>query len=395
MERLPVELLDSVFEFLSGDPEVTDNALRQTRLVCRSFCNALTSSAFKRVRLCEFNRDAFDCLVSLSQSPLASYVRTFEYKVVHHLSLRRLNNPPETWGRGSVANDGSVDIHKADYYLALEDPHHEDPHHDSVEHQTKRLMARHQVYLAEADVLGTFYDVASLVKAMPGFRSLREVVISRFDDRSPKWYPTKSASRAIWGIVKALQYCDYQIKSLTIDAWDLVAVDENTASPVSLAQMARVARGLTSLTATKVPQERNYREPILRWLLFNSTGLERLCMSVKDASSIENHLLHNEHGRLFFKNLVDLELRTLRYLAGAIAATAQPRLLGLSRFLKLHKKTLRRLSLSNLQQHSRQWSTLFGDLKDELQLSCVQLESLSDHQGSLVHWESSMREWEK
>jgi hypothetical protein len=378
MERLPVELLDSVFEFLSGDPEVTDNALRQTRLVCRSFCNALTSFAFKRVRLCDFNRDAFDCLVSLSQSPLASYVRTFEYKVVYHMSLRRLTILRKPGDGGSVANDGSADIHNADYFLALDDP--DDV---SVERRAKGLVARHRVYLAEADVLGTFYDVASLVKAMPRFQSLREVVISQFDDRDPV-FPTNSASRALWGIVKALQYCDYQIKSLTIDAWDVVTADDFV-DRKGLAQLARVARELTSFTATKVPKESTYHESILCWLLFNSTKLERLCMDAEDGSSIENQLLRNQHGRIFFRDLVDLELRTPRFSAG--------RLPSLSRFLKLHKETLRRLSLGGLQLHLHQWSNLFGELKDELQLSCMRLESLSD-QGSPVYWESSMREWE-
>ena len=99
MQHLPVELLDAIFSHCDNDPEVPDTHLRELRLLCKSFHTSLTPLAFRRLRLSQFNRDAFDSIVSFSQSPAARYVTTFEYKIVEHLTPRTApSSSSSSWG---------------------------------------------------------------------------------------------------------------------------------------------------------------------------------------------------------------------------------------------------------------------------------------------------------
>jgi len=92
LQKFPTELLDSIFSHYDpfpNDPVPTSSHFRELRLLCTAFCRSTTPLAFKRVRLCGFNREAFERIVSLSQRPeLARYVTAFEYKVVEHVSPR-------------------------------------------------------------------------------------------------------------------------------------------------------------------------------------------------------------------------------------------------------------------------------------------------------------------
>lgn len=91
MQRLPVELLDAIFDLC--DDDISIGAKRELRTCCRSFCQSLTPRVFGTVRLADFSRDAFDRLLALSQSHLAGHVTTFEYKVVRHLGPGIAANP--------------------------------------------------------------------------------------------------------------------------------------------------------------------------------------------------------------------------------------------------------------------------------------------------------------
>jgi hypothetical protein len=90
MQYFPIELLDIVFSHLDpeNDPEINYSFLCELRLLCKSFCRSLTPLVFRRLRLSGFNRDAFDRVIKLSQSALALYVTTFEYRIVEKLHPR-------------------------------------------------------------------------------------------------------------------------------------------------------------------------------------------------------------------------------------------------------------------------------------------------------------------
>lgn len=83
MQRLPVELLDTIFALC--DDDIVVEAKRELRTLCRSFAQSLSPRVFETVRLADFSRDAFDRLLALSQSHVARHVKTFEYKVIRHL----------------------------------------------------------------------------------------------------------------------------------------------------------------------------------------------------------------------------------------------------------------------------------------------------------------------
>jgi hypothetical protein len=93
MQHVPNELVLSILEFWISDPKVTNNELRNTRLVSKLFDAFISPIVFKHLRLVEFNRDAFDNIANLSNSPIARFVKTFEYKTSTRIS-RRLLPPP-------------------------------------------------------------------------------------------------------------------------------------------------------------------------------------------------------------------------------------------------------------------------------------------------------------
>lgn len=89
----------------------------------------------------------------------------------------------------------------------------------SVPEMAKALVQHHQTHLLQIDILGTFYDIISLSKALPAFRNLKSVTISRFDSSEhaiPEFEP--AATRAFWTVIKALNNCPFLVESLTIDS---------------------------------------------------------------------------------------------------------------------------------------------------------------------------------
>jgi hypothetical protein len=90
MQHFPIELLDIVFSHLDpeNDPEINYSFLAELRLLSKSFWKSLTPIVFRTLRLSQFNRDAFDRIIKVSQSDLAPYVTTFEYKIVEKIHSR-------------------------------------------------------------------------------------------------------------------------------------------------------------------------------------------------------------------------------------------------------------------------------------------------------------------
>jgi hypothetical protein len=130
----------------------------------------------------------------------------------------------------------------------------------------EQLIARNQQYLAQADVLGTYYDIISLTRALPAFRSLRSIVLSYADGNS--WVTRDSnPTRAFWGIIKALQHCEFDIDALTIDAWHSGSLFPSDRPN----QIRGVFENLKSLTLSNIPRdtriddwfEREIRDDIL------------------------------------------------------------------------------------------------------------------------------------
>lgn len=80
MDSLPLEILTKILLNLTPNPS--------DRLVCHSFDDILTPGCFRRIRTGEFTKDAFDRLVSLSQSRVSRYVKDYEY-LVHPPVYRR------------------------------------------------------------------------------------------------------------------------------------------------------------------------------------------------------------------------------------------------------------------------------------------------------------------
>ncbi|KAA8906113.1 hypothetical protein FN846DRAFT_890290 [Sphaerosporella brunnea] len=206
MQHFPVELLDTIFSYLDpeNDPRISPSFLRELRLLCKSFHVSLTPLAFRRLRLSQFNRDAFDRIVNISQSGIALHVRTFEYKIVEHISPRACARKPNR----------TPAIHDIDALIHLEEPSSSDNAAIAAD-----LIRRNQLYLAQADVLGTYYDIISLTKALPAFHSLRSIILSHFVEEPLYRAHDTGPTRAFWGVVKALQFCEFDIDALTIDAW--------------------------------------------------------------------------------------------------------------------------------------------------------------------------------
>jgi hypothetical protein len=90
MEFLPVELVERILSLAN----LSHAENLSCRLVCRGFCSIVSPTAFSRVRISKLTRDAFDGIVNLSQSQLASYVVDFEYKVIRFISSSTYMSQP-------------------------------------------------------------------------------------------------------------------------------------------------------------------------------------------------------------------------------------------------------------------------------------------------------------
>ncbi|TGZ81647.1 hypothetical protein EX30DRAFT_340532 [Ascodesmis nigricans] len=198
---LPYEILDSILSPLSSS--VDRNELRRLRLVCKTFEQSrwVTPIAFKAVRLQNFTKEAFDNLFKISQSHLSSYVEHFEYKLVELHEQTSL----------------SSNVHAADSIIGLSAPPKLDWIHGkpaTVQEWARMLMEKHQKWLLQQDIIGTFYDIISLAKTLPSFPSLRAVTISKFNEYESNSSYGTAALQAFWAVIKALNLCENTIESL-------------------------------------------------------------------------------------------------------------------------------------------------------------------------------------
>lgn len=171
MDKLPTEILQEIV----GWAGFTREELIANRLVCHRFCAVITPEAFRTVRTNNFTRESFNRLCSIARaSHLAELVVEYEYRLVeflelpnHHdvddlLSLHGLQSYQGDWPEPTIsASMGSGTM--------------------QLEAHTRRIYEQHQFYLLQQDILGTFYDTASIFSSLPLFKKLQTIRIVDFE----------------------------------------------------------------------------------------------------------------------------------------------------------------------------------------------------------------------
>ncbi|RPB07891.1 hypothetical protein P167DRAFT_376621 [Morchella conica CCBAS932] len=313
MESLPVELVERILSLAN----LSHAENLSCRLVCRGFCSIVSPTAFSRVRISKLARDAFDGIVNLSQSQLASYVVEFEYKVIRFIS--------------------SKDIHDVDSLIQLSD----ESDTLSIQDMANSLVEHHKNHLHQVDVLGTFYDIISLSKALPAFTNLKSVTISTFDgsfELPPPLGVAEATTRAFWAVIKALNSCAYQIESFSVDS-----VSKLSIPPSKLAQIHEIFEGLTHLSIGSVYGQRsyNFQEDILA----RTPQLQTLRLGSDGRGSCEWQDILRDRigtGHLYWPHLKVLEMD------GGVSGRVTIQQKGLVRFLTSHQNTLTDLSIKRL-----------------------------------------------
>jgi len=154
------------------------------------------------------------------------------------------------------------------------------------------IVARHQVFLAQADVLGTYFDILSLVRALPAFRNLRSITISAFANEPYRAHDA-GATRAFWGVIKALNHCTYNITSLTIDAWHPPSLFPAAYNHVSASSQPPVPKplqigsalgGVAHLTLSNIPQVKGG----FGWQKSIRLDIIKYCVSVESLTIVIN-----------------------------------------------------------------------------------------------------------
>lgn len=232
------------------------------------------------------------------------------------------------------------------------------------------LLARHQMYLAQTDVLGTYFDILSLARALPAFSNLRTVTISAFASEPYRQYDA-SPTRAFWGLIKALNHCEYEITTLTIAAWHPPslfpsAYYQRPAAETPYAdskpqQIANVVASITHLALTNIPQV--YRGPW--WQCALRTEIVCHCVAVESLTIIidSERVPYADPDSSFpsFRNIlfetplhfalspwaIDYRLPKLAHLELAATTREGAHLEDPTVFLTMHKDTLRSLVCRN------------------------------------------------
>ncbi|RPA99942.1 hypothetical protein L873DRAFT_841227 [Choiromyces venosus 120613-1] len=362
MDSLPLEILTKILLNLPPNPS--------DRLVCHAFKDILTPACFRRIRTWEFTKDAFDRLVNLSQSGLSRYVRDYEYLV----------HPPVYL----------PSIHAVDNLICLE---HTYPTDDQpLDVIADDLVQRHEEYLHQEDILGTFYDVLSLSKAFPLFRNLRSVTVSRSDatDDAP-WTYENTMERAWWAVIKALNKCDYPIERLHVDA-----VYNSMLYGVAMSKMAQVYEVLGELKELSVPVISLGNEVLhlpvhaaLKAFLRSGRNLE--VVRLGNYNRLRMDLVDKDLGHIW------PSLRVLDLVANAAVEPGD-----LVAFLELHSVTLRELTLRRFGLVGRVesgthwvWERIFERLHKSLTLTKLSLSDLQAPSGSPAVTIADMRGWER
>ncbi|KAL0636221.1 hypothetical protein Q9L58_004782 [Maublancomyces gigas] len=151
----------------------------------------------------------------------------------------------------------------------------------------KALVQHHKTHLHQVDILGTFYDIISLSKALPGFRNLKSVTISRFDKSEHAIPDFESATtRAFWAVIKALNNCPFLVESLTIDSLYYTTLSDIPMP--KLGQIHEVLENLKQLSILKLSAEDRLvallerHSPSLRELLLKGFSLRAGYQQVSD-----------------------------------------------------------------------------------------------------------------
>ncbi|CUS11304.1 unnamed protein product [Tuber aestivum] len=386
MDSLPLEILTKILLNLPPNPS--------DRLVCRAFKDILTPGCFRRIRTVQFAKDAFDRLVNLSQSEVSRYVEDYEY-LVHPLAYRLYTpvataTPPHKKMLTDGWVVGKANIHAVDNLICLEKTY--PTRNQTLDAMAESLVQRHEEYLHQEDILGTFYDVLSLSKALPLFRSLRSVSISRFDsaDDAPQEYED-TMERAWWAVIKALNKCDYPVERLHIDA-----VYDGMLHGVPLSKMAQVYEVLGELKELSVPAislgSGAFLRPghvALKVLLGSGRNLE--VVRLGNSNQLRMDLVNEDLGFLWpCLRVLDLAANT-EVEAGDFVA-----------FLELHSSTLRELTLTKFGLVGRAedgtqwaWGRIFERLHQSLTLTKLTLSHLQAPSSLPAVTIDDMREWER
>lgn len=286
---------------------------------------------------------------------------------------------------------GEASIHAADNLLCLEKPY--PTINLTLDAMAESLVRRHEEYLHQEDVLGTFYDVLSLSKALPHFRNLRSVTVSRFDlvDDAPGAYEA-TTERAWWAIIKALNKCEYPVERLHVDA-----VYNGMLHGVSMSKMTQVYTVLGELKELSIPAISLGNED-------NRPGHAALKVFLGSGQNLEVVRLGNTNR--FRMDLVDKDLGcvwpSLRVLD--LAANTAVEAEDLVAFLELHSNTLRELTLRRVGLLVRVdndthwvWERVFERLHNSLTLTKLTLSHLQAPHGLGLPavTKADMREWER
>lgn len=274
----------------------------------------------------------------------------------------------------------------------------------SIQDMANSLVEHHKNHLHQVDVLGTFYDIISLSKALPAFTNLKSVTISTFDgsfELPPPLGVAEATTRAFWAVIKALNSCAYQIESFSVDS-----VSKLSIPPSKLAQIHEIFEGLTHLSIGSVYGQRsyNFQEDILA----RTPQLQTLRLGSDGRGSCEWQDILRDRigtGHLYWPHLKVLEMD------GGVSGRVTIQQKGLVRFLTSHQNTLTDLSIKRFvlrdiymtgQTMSSDWCFVIGRLKTFPVLRKLVLRELGEfvvadrgckwiEEEQLLEWENLVR----
>ncbi|KAF8429241.1 hypothetical protein EV426DRAFT_215891 [Tirmania nivea] len=242
MDKLPTEILQEII----GWAPFTRDELIANRLVCCRFCSIFTPHAFRTVRTNNFTRESFDRLCSIADtSHLAELVVEYEYRLVEFLELPNHHDVDDLLSLGglhSYQGDGPESTFSASMGSNTM----------QLEALTRRIYEQHQLYLLQQDILGTFYDTASIFSSLPLFKKLQTIRIIDFEippNETPNPEETPytvghdtAVVRAIHNISKTLAFL--QPSALpNLRCWEIERFDYSVLKPPSRGWNSRDPEG--------------------------------------------------------------------------------------------------------------------------------------------------------
>lgn len=279
-----------------------------------------------------------------------------------------------------------------------------DPDSPSVRDMAKALVQHHETHLHQVDILGTFYDIISLSKALPALTNLKSVTISRFDGSEEAPHMLESATtRAFWAVIKALNNCPFRIESFKLDS-----LYYSTLIDIPLPKLGQIHEVLENLRQFSIPNvsvavemsDREVRNVLQEDILSRTPNLEVLRIgNANPERSTAFHsqwVLEHEYGPkwLHWPRLRVLEMN------GARARVSQDRFVM---FLTDHELTLVELTLKGFTLRDNplrgpDWKIVIENLRNFLFLKKLELEDLAAetrHMGNTKVEEWQLEQWVK